>query len=328
MQRIDRSKALHFAFSKNVEPAIKVEEGEEFVVETIDALGGRIRTAKDLAVPAVLGDLLESSPMKANFMCGPIYVKNAKKGDVLAVEIMDIIPADQGAHWIVSDFGPLSDSVKYKECTTPFTTIIKHVKGPSGTTSDGKAILPTGDAWDLKPHIGTIGVAPEWEYLGSESNQGPYGGNLDSRDICKGSTVLFPVFNEGGLLFLGDVHAGMGDTEFSGVADESSAEVRVKCKVIKGKSIPFVRIEKKNSIIQVNSFRPLEEAIRQAMLWMMDWMSEDYGRNHRDAYVILSTCPKVHVNVYQMVINAGKLQYTVGVEFPREHLRPNSALRP
>lgn len=324
MQRIDRSKATHFAFSNEAEPAVRVEEGEEFLVETVDALGNRINTPKDLPVPEVLGDLLAASPMKANFLSGPIYVKNASKGDILAVEIIDIIPADQGAHWIISDFGPLSDSVKYSECTTPFTNIIKHTKGPSGTTSDGKAVLYTGDTWDLKPHVGTIGVAPEWEYLASAMNQGPYGGNLDSRDICKGSTVYFPIFNEGGLLFLGDVHGCMGDTEFSGVADECSAEVRLSCRIIKQKSIPFVRVEKKESIVQLNSSRPLEEAVKQAMLWMMDWLAEDYGRGHRDTYVVLSTCPKVRVNTYQMVANAGKLQYTVGVEFPKEHLRPPS----
>ena len=321
MQRIDRSKAKQYAFSSQAEPLLRVEEGEEFAVETVDALGNRIKTAKDLPVPEVLGDLLAASPMKANFLSGPIYVKNARKGDILAVDIIDIIPSDQGAHWIITDFGPLSDSVKYSECRGPFTSIIRHTKGPSGTTSDGKAVLPTGDTWDLKPHIGTIGVAPEWEYLASAMNQGPYGGNLDSRDICKGSRVYFPIFTDGALLFLGDVHACMGDTEFSGVADECSAEVRLSCRVIKKKSIPFVRVEKKNSIIQLNSFRPLEEAVKQAMLWMMDWLKEDYGRNHRDAYVVLSTCPGVRVNTYQMVLNAGKLQYTVGVEFPKEYLR-------
>ena len=156
-------------------------------------------------------------------------------------------------------------------------------------------------------------------------NQGPWGGNLDSRDVCKGSTVYFPIFVEGGLLSLGDVHVCMGDTEFSGIADECSAEVKLSCRVIKRKSIPFVRLEKKDSIVQLYSYRPLEEAVRQAMLWMIDWLVEDYGRSPREAYVLLSTNPLVRVNTYQMVINADKLQYTVGVEFPKEHLRPKKS---
>jgi amidase len=325
MLRLDRSKATQYAFSSQVKPIAQVEEGEEFIVETIDALGNRIKKKEDLPVPEVLGDLVSSSPMKVNFLAGPIYVKNASKGDVLAVDILDIIPAEQGANFILPGFGPLADSTKYSECRGPFTHIIRHVKGPSGTTSDGKAVLYTGDTWDLKPHIGTIGVAPEWEYLASGMNQGPWGGNLDSRDVCKGSTAFFPVFAEGGLLSLGDVHGCMGDTEFSGVADECSADVKLSCRVIKRKSIPFVRLQKKESIVQLNSYRPLEEAVKQAMLWMIDWLVEDYGRSPREAYVVLSTNPKVRVNTYQMVINAGKLQYTVGVEFPKEHLRPEKS---
>jgi hypothetical protein len=39
-----------------------------------------------------------------------------------------------------------------------------------------------------------------------------------------------------------DVHAGKVDIEFSGVADES--EIRLQCRVIKKKAIPFVRVER------------------------------------------------------------------------------------
>ena len=180
MQRVDRSKATQYAFSNQSRPIIRVKEREEFVVETWDAIGNRIKREGDLPVPEILGDLLSSTPMKANFLAGPIYVENAKKGDVLAVDVIDIIPAEQGAHFILPGFGPLADSVKYSECRGPFAHIVRHTKGPSGTTADGRAVVYTGDTWDLNPHIGTIGVAPEWESLGSLISQGPWGGNLDS----------------------------------------------------------------------------------------------------------------------------------------------------
>ncbi|MEM3071855.1 MAG: acetamidase/formamidase family protein [Candidatus Bathyarchaeia archaeon] len=319
MKRVKREKAVQYAFTNSVKPILKVKKGEEFIVETWDAIGNRIKTREDLPVPEVLGELTDSTPMKANFLAGPIFVEGAEKGDVLAVDILDVVPADHGVNFILPGFGPLADSLKYRECVGPFTHIIKHTKGPSGTTSDGEALLETGETWRLMPFIGTIGVAPEWETLGSLISQGPWGGNLDCRDVCKGSRIYLPVFNKGALLFLGDVHGCQADTEFCGVADECAAELRLACNVIKKKRIPFVRIEKEKSIVQLSCYRPLEEAVKRACLWMIDWLVEDYGKSQRDAYIHLSINPKVRVNVYQMLM-ADRLEFTVGVEFPKEHL--------
>lgn len=316
MKRIIREQAVQYAFTKSVEPLLRVDQGEEFIVETQDAIGNRIRSEADLPTPEVLGELTSASPMKTNFLGGPIFVEGARKGDVLAVDVLDIIPVDQGVNFILPGFGPLSDSAKYHDCNGPFTRLIRHIRGPSGTTSDGKAVLTTGETWDLNPHIGTIGVAPEWETLGALISQGPWGGNLDCRDVCKGSTIYLPVHNEGALLYVGDVHGCMADGEFSGVADECAAEIRLRCTVIKNKTIPYVRIEKTNSIIQVCSYRPLEEAVRKAFLWMIDWLHEDYGKSQRDAYIHLSINPKVRINIYQMVMS-DRLEFTVGVESPK-----------
>jgi hypothetical protein len=52
---------------------------------------------------------------------------------------------------------------------------------------------------------------------------------------------------------------------------------------------------------------------------MIDWLVEDYGKSQRSAYIHLSINPKVRVNVYQMLM-ADRLEFTVGVEFPKEHL--------
>lgn len=51
----------------------------------------------------------------------------------------------------------------------------------------------------------------------------------------------------GGLLFMGDVHGGQGDSELSGLADETSAHLTISCDVIKGQMIP-VSVAWKNLI--------------------------------------------------------------------------------
>jgi len=319
LKKIALKDAYTYEFNKASPPLIRVEQGEQFAVETEDALSGRIKSEVDLPVPSHMKELYSVQPNKGNPVAGPIYVEGAEKGDVLVVNIHDIKPREQGASVIIPGFGALKDSYEWAECRGPFSKILRHIPGPSGTTSDGRAIYSEKLSWDLRPMIGTIATAPERVVFDTVEGQGPWGGNMDCRDVCKGSKIFLPVYNKGGLLFVGDVHATQADTELTGVADECAAESQLSCEVLKDKAIPFVRIEKKNSLIQVNCYRPIEEAISQAMNWMMDWLVRDHGLSMRDAYLQMSVNPDVRVNVYQMV-QGGKLDYTVGVEYPKKYL--------
>jgi acetamidase/formamidase len=42
---------------------------------------------------------------------------------------------------------------------------------------------------------------------------GPFGGNLDVRELCAGSRLYLPVYNRGALFSCGDGHAAQGDGE-------------------------------------------------------------------------------------------------------------------
>jgi acetamidase/formamidase len=224
---------------------------------------------------------------------------------------------------IFPGYGPLADSAKYPDCRGPFTKVIPHLDGPSGTTSDGRGVFDDRTVWDLNPHIGTIATVPERPIAaGSDTalGQGPWGGNIDCRDIRKGTKVLLPVEVEGAYLYLGDVHASMADGELYGMADESRAELTLSCEVIRAKQIPWLRLETTDSIVQLYSFRPLEGAIEQAFLWLIDWLVDDFGFSARDAYLQLGLNPGVRISVYQMT-RMGRLNYTVGVSFPKSHLR-------
>ncbi len=243
----------------------------------------------------------------------------AKKGDVLAIIIEKIIVDEQGATCFEPGFGALQDSKRWSDCIGPYTRIIKHLPGPSGTMRDGKGVFSNKVIWNLRPFIGTVGVAPELEVEPSVATQGPWGGNIDCRDIKEGTTLYLNCYNDGGLLFVGDVHASQADTEFSGAADETRAEITLRCEVVKNKRISNPRLEKSDSIIAVCSSRPLEDAVTTAMLDMMEWMVTEYGLDQKDAYLHLTIDPDVRVHVYQMV---PKLAYTAGVEIPKKHLVP------
>ena len=319
MKKVPRGRCRAFAFDRKADPVLAVKQGEIFALETEDALGGCIKDEKDLPVPSVIGRLA-GNPMYANPVVGPIYVEGVEPGDVLSVEILKVIPERQGFTTIVPGMGPLRDSHSWPECRGPYTKIIKHKPGKSGTAADGTGVFSDKVSWPLRPFIGTIAVAPERETESSLLGQGPWGGNLDSRDICPGNTLQLPAFNSGGLLFVGDAHGSQADSEFYGVADETNAEVHLRCRVVKKKTIPFARIDKRDSLVQLNCYRPLEDAITQAFLWLIEWLEADYGVSPRDAYLQMSVNPDVRINVYQMT-PIDRLQYTVGVEFPKRDLR-------
>jgi len=319
MQRLSRTDARAYDMVVH-EAKLRIALSERFAVETEDAENGLIRTEADLPIYETLGATMTDG--RSNPCAGPIYVDGVRAGDVLAVTIHDIIVDDQGFTYLTPQFGPLSDSATYPDCRGPYTKIIRHIPGPSGTTSDGVAVLDDHFSWMLQPHIGTIGTAPaRVASAGADTlyGQGPHGGNVDCRDVCPGHTVLLPVAVDGAYLYLGDVHGSQADTEFYGLADETRAEVTLSCEVIPQKSIPAVRIDTPERIIQLYSYRPLEDAVRQAFLWMLEWLVQDYGFSPRDAYLHLGVNPEVRVHVYQMT-KIGRLNYTVGVSFPKHHL--------
>jgi acetamidase/formamidase len=319
MQRIPRDRAMNYLFDAKTEPALRVEQEESFQVETEDAFSGEIRSPEDL-LERHKSPTRQVTPHLSNPMGGPIFVEGAEKGDVLVVDVEEIVVDDIGRTCWGSHQGPLGCDPRWPELGRPHLTEIRHLPGPSGTTRDGRGVLESGFEWDLAPFIGTIGVAPDVEVETSAVGQGPWGGNLDCRDIRERTKVLIPVFHEGGLLHVGDVHAGQGDTEFYGTADECRSVVTLSCRVMKNRSIPYIRLEKPESIVCLYCFRPLETAVESAITFLIEWMVDEYGVSPTTAYSFASINPDFRVRVYQMV-RIDRIQYTVGAEISKKHLR-------
>ena len=87
-----------------IPPAAKIKPGQHIVFETRDALDSDLNfnsTPKDVAAV----DLNLVHPMT-----GPVYIEGAKRGDVLAVTLVDIEPDDYGYTVIIPGFGFLRRS--------------------------------------------------------------------------------------------------------------------------------------------------------------------------------------------------------------------------
>jgi amidase len=319
MQRIARDQARKYVFDGRDEALLRVRPGETFEIETWDASTGYFKTAADKAIPARRPGF-DCFPPLANPIGGPVYLEGAERGDTLIVTIEEIMVSDYSWIAIGPRRGPLGESTRWPELSGDYTTkIFRHTSGPSGTLRDGTLHFSERLSWPITPFIGTLGVAPDREVTTSIDGQGEWGGNLDIRDVCPGNRILLPIFHTGALFYLGDVHASQGDTEFTGTAAETQATVRVHLDLQKGKRIPWMRIEKPESIISVYAFRPLEVAVETATINLIDWLTSDFGFTPTDAYCLVSTCPDFRIHVYQMC-KLGKLNYVAGAEIPKKYL--------
>lgn len=319
MQRIPRELARKYAFDWRDEPLLRVQPGESFEVETWDASTGYFKTAADKAIPGQRPGF-DRSPPHANPIGGPIYLEGAERGDALVITIEDILVADYSWVAIGPRRGPLGESTRWPELSRDYTTkILHHTPGPSGTMRDGTVHFNERISWPITPFIGTLGVAPDREVTTSLDGQGEWGGNLDIRDVCVGNHIFLPIFHNGALFYLGDVHASQGDTEFTGTAAETQATVRLRLDLLKGRRVPWLRIEKPESIVSVYAFRPLEVAVETATIELMDWLIRDYGFSPTEAYCLVSTCPDFRIHVYQMC-KLAKLNYVAGAEIPKRYI--------
>lgn len=323
IKRVPREKNFgepkHYVLDKNTPPILEVELGERFIGEVEDSLNGVLRDNPTKLYPRDAVPESTRVPAWINPTCGPIYVNGVEAGDVLVVTIEKIDKITNGVTITVPGWHHFTGLRGWEECDEMYTGIIENAGG-KGTWKYGQHT----HTWELKPFLGTFATAPEFEVLSSLATSFgsalACGGNLDCRDIREGTKVYLQSFNRGGLLFFGDLHASQGDGEVSSVANEAAGEVTLSCDVIKNKTLNNVRLETPESLITVYCYRPIEEAIKQALKDLILWLEEDYGMTKREAYMLSSICPGFRINVYQVCGNLGRLMTTVGTEFPKNML--------
>lgn len=327
MQKIKRGTVTKYEFDFHDEPVLRVEPGESFQIETDDALSGMIEDDSDSpTVHRMVDDphvakLMQAYPPEFNPVVGPIHINGCEAGDVLAVHIDFVEPWRYGFTGVIPGVGPLADSKKWSDCAEGHVQVIEHLPGPSGTTRDGKGRYSDKLTWDLQPFIGTLATCLEREVHTSLLGQGAFGGNIDCRDIRAGHTVYLNSYRDGALLYVGDVHGGQGDTEFTALADETRATVQLTCEVVKHQRYPCVRIDKPDSIVALGINLPLEQAVYDACDHMMEWLRDDYGISGRDSYLRMSADPAFRIRIYQMV-RAMTARHVAGAEYPKDRLFP------
>jgi len=222
-----------------------------------------------------------------------------KPGDTLAVKILDL---QVDGNYGVGAFSPGFGSINASHYTPMLGgELPERVWFYPINHADNTATFKAMDAdfsvkIPMHPFFGCIGVAPANGEARSSIVPAEFGGNMDSPEASVGNTVYFPVNVKGGLLYLGDGHAAMGDGEAAGSAIEVPLKARVQLSVIKGRKIEWPQFENDDAIMTVGAYRPLEDAARIALTELVHWIHKDYGLSELDAYELLSKVAKLHLN--------------------------------
>jgi acetamidase/formamidase len=161
-------------------------------------------------------------------------------------------------------------------------------------------LLPWGKELELKPFFGVLAVAPpaEWGRITTVMPRA-HGGNMDNKELHPGTTVYFPVFNDGGLFSVGDGHGVQGDGEVCVTAVETALTGSFRLSVRSDIELARPRAEDAERYITMGFDEDLDDAVRQALRDMIEWIGERHALSREDAYTLCSLAADLRVT--QMV---------------------------
>jgi amidase len=268
------------ALSKEAKAVEKVPAGKPVCFETRDCFSNQLKS-EDIPFTRVSWEHI-------NPATGPVFVEGAEAGDVLRVEILDIVVAGQGVIASAPGFGSMPYSVGEVTRLIPVLGGKAVFNWPLASGAFMQRTL------DIQPMIGVIGVAPSGEAVPT-GTPGVHGGNMDCKRIVKGAVLYLPVAAPGALFALGDVHAVMGDGEVVVCGLEISASVTVSFEVIKGKSLPLPLLAEGDALMTLASAGTLDEAADIATRNMQSFLVSELHLEQTAAAMLLSVEGNLHI---------------------------------
>ena len=268
-------------------PVLTVESGDTVSLVSFPA-GGRDTLPVDRPVPADYLRALDALPAGPgpHFITGPVFVRGARPGDTLEVEILDVVPTmDWGFVAILPLLGTLPHEF------TEYETI-----HPSIDRARGVCTLPWGTELPLDPFFGIMGVAPPraWGRCGSPVPRA-FGGNMDNKELKPGTTLYLPVFNEGALFSAGDGHGVQGDGEVCITALETGVAGRFRLTVRTDLAIDFPFAESATHLIAIGLDEDLDDAAAQAVREMVRHVCRLTALTRNQAYMLCSLAGDLRV---------------------------------
>ena len=262
-------------------PKVVVDSGDTVSIETLSHAMDEIKPGASMEEIVKLR--LANPGGGPHSVTGPIYVNGAEPGDTMEIRINNIVMKESGFNFnlpgkqfptvglLASEF-PEGHVQYFKLDTETMTTEFK-----------------PGIILRLKPFPGTIAVGPDpnepkekagppiHDAKGRTSTLRPWknGSNMDVNELQAGSTLYFPVFQKGGLIWTGDSHCLQGNGEVNLTALECSyKEIEIQPIVRKDLHIDWPRAETSANWIFMGFDEDLNEAMKIAARETVNFLAE------------------------------------------------------
>ncbi|MBI2504231.1 MAG: acetamidase/formamidase family protein [Candidatus Latescibacteria bacterium] len=239
--------------------------GETVVVETV---GGHDQDYEKIG-RLLPGDVMEVRPPRQSRPGGLFFIEGIRAGDWVAIQILAM---EVGPYGFYRNGGPHWGSIR----------LIAPVR-------DGLVHFPPDFVVPVRPMIGYINLASVDPF------EIDHGGNLDFNAVQPGSTIHLRAQKDGGLLYLGDVHARMGDGELTGTGVEIDSAVTLKVDRSPGFPTSSPVVEKTRVVESAEEFltsgqgEDWEEALKMAWSDMVSLIAHHYNTTSEYANLIVGT---------------------------------------
>ena len=304
-------------FPIDAPPVLTIQSGETVRIDTLSHAGATQDAHPEtslaelgVAPDEILQDVLDFWASRSDrprdgrsghVITGPIYIDGAEPGDMLGIEILEL---HTRVPYGINNTGPTSGAfgTNYpgSRPDDPPLDIPRERHLIRTAMVDGREVALFSDDIHvpLGPFMGIMAVAPENPTVGqpgvtvagvqSSRPPGPFGGNMDVKDLTAGSTLYLPVFHEGARFYVGDPHSAQGDGEVSGTAIEQSLTGVFRLTVHKGQTITAPRAETDTHYIMMGIDLDLDRALRKAVQEVVYFLAEEKGLPPNRAFSLAS----------------------------------------
>jgi acetamidase/formamidase len=284
-------------YAATAKPVLTVHSGDTVRVQTLSTCGSNERMETEgvaaADIPSYNADIYREVKDKGpggHILTGPVDIAEAEPGDVLEVQILKIdIDVPFACNGFSAGRGFLPNDYPYGR----FKII------PLDRAKMMAHFAPGIDI-PLHPFFGSIGDAPP-PSAGRVDSAPPWmhGGNMDNKELVAGTTLYLPVHVKGGLLEVGDGHAGQGNGEVDITALETFLTGTFRLVVHKDQHLLWPRAETPASYISMGFSPDLKEATTLAVRDMINFLVEQKHLSRDDAYMLTSVA--VDVDITQLV---------------------------
>jgi acetamidase/formamidase len=297
------AEGVHYKWDVGNDPTLVIESGDTVVVWTRDISDNQVAPDSDSSV------LAQFDWDRTYHLTGPIAVSGARPGDALKIEALDVHTQGWGWTGVIPGFGLLPE-----DFPNAFLRTFDLTRGDVASFREDITI-------PLEPYFGTMGVCPAGAHDQSILPPGSFGGNMDIRQIVRGSTLYLPVQVDDAMFSCGDAHAAQGDGEVCGTALEAPMAAALRFSIERGRSISSPQFSTPGPLTRRVDNAPfygttgvssdIYVAAQDAVRAMIDQLVRRYDLSREESYLLCSLVVDLKVSE---IVDGG--QYIVSALLP------------